>query len=731
VLVWLLIVACALGPQGCSFGEKRLHYIGEPEPEEVVDPQFNIVPPPEPEETVSGFGAAGRPRTIAVRQRDEIWDLSLVEAIHLALINNRVARTRNDFLSPGNQLLLSPDSVVSVYDPAIRDTGFLFGTKGVESALSVFDPIFSTNLNFGTNSTLQNNPITSGGIPPGTPLNQDTSQAVMSLTKTMAYGATAGVAQTWTYNSSNQPFQLFNSLFTGNIQFTYNQPLLAGAGTDFARISGPVANSIQGVSGLNQGVVIARINTDISLLDFETQVRNMVHDVEDLYWELYLAYQNYHSLVSAQNAARKLWETVNAKAATGLPGGGRAEEAQARESYFESRARVEAALAGPAGRGGEQGIYGVELQLRRICGLPTNDGKIIRPSDEPSIAQVVPHWDISLATAYTRRQELRKQKWNIKSLELQLQAAHNLNRPQLNFVSNYEINGFGRLLFAPNGTTGTIADTLQNYTRDLYTGNQTGWNLGLQFAMPLGLRNAHAQVRNTELRLIKAKSALDQQEQEVSHELAATFQAVDYWWQNMQTNYNRRQAAADNLDAAKNDYDVERKPLDLVLQAQNRLTIAEVSFYRSVVEYNKTLAELQLRQGTLLEYNHVHLAERDWDPEAKLGARELARARSHALDAFSFDPVYHEPEAFVPRQVGLPPFQDAPDVMQIPDVSIPSADVSRAERRLPPKDAVRRTGGEPSADVSRAERRLPPRDADTGSATVIPKLPPAGSDREP
>jgi len=705
-LVWLLMLACALGPQGCSVGEKRIHYLGDPEPEEVVDPQFKIVTPPEPEETTSAYGPALKPRTIADRQRDEIWDLSLVEAIHLALINNRVARTRNDFLSPGNQLLLSPDSITSIYDPAIRDTGFLFGTRGVESALSVFDPILSTNLNFGSNSTLQNNPITSGGIPPGTPLNQDTSQGVISLTKNMAYGATAGLAQTWTYNSSNQPFQLFNSLFTGNVQFTYNQPLLAGAGTDFARISGPIANSIQGVSGLNQGVVIARINTDMSLIDFETQVRNMVHDVEDLYWELYLSYQNYHSLVSAQNAARKLWETVNAKAGSGLPGGGRAEEAQAREAYFESRARVEAALAGPAGRGGEQGIYGVELQLRRICGLPTNDGRIIRPADEPSIAQMVPNWDMSLATAFTRRQELRKQKWNIKSLELQLQAANNLNRPQLNLVSNYEINGFGRRLFAPNGTTGTVADTLQNYTANLYSGQQTGWNVGVQFAVPLGLRNAHAQVRNTELRLTKAKSTLDTQELEVSHELGATFQAVAYWYQNMQTNYNRRQAAADNFDAARNDYDVQRKPLDLVLQAQNRLTIAEVSFYRSVVEYNKTLAELQLRQGTLLEYNHVHMAERDWDPEAKLGASRIARARSQALDAFSFDPVHHEPAAMVPRQAGPPPFQDAPDLLELPNELTPSA------------------------DVSRVERRLPPRDAETGSAAGEPKLPAATSTQQ-
>src|SRR5258707_5955698 len=253
------------------------------------------------------------------------------------------------------------------------------------------------------------------------------------MTKKVGYGAQIVVVNRVNYNDSNQPFQLFPSLFTGNVQFTYNQPLLAGAGTDFNRISGPIGSSIQGVSGLNQGVVIARINTDISLMDFEIQVRNMIHDVEDLYWELYLAYQNYHSLVMSRNASLKLWQAVQAKFGEGLQGGGRSEEAQAREQYFEARARVEAALGGPAGRGGEQGIYGLELQLRRICGLSANDGKVIRPSDEPSVAQMVHNWDVSLATAFSRRQELRKQKWNIKSIEMQLKAAKNLARPQFNF----------------------------------------------------------------------------------------------------------------------------------------------------------------------------------------------------------------------------------------------------------------------------------------------------------
>ncbi len=653
-MAWLALLGGVVFPCGCTSPDKKFTYLGKAELQDYRDTQLTIDEPEDPRGVDSPTLVTMKPRTVADRSRDDIWNVTLDEAIHLALTNNKIARTRNEFQSPGNPVLSNPEGVSSVFDPAIRESGFLFGNRGVESSLSAFDPVLAGNATFGNSSVIQNNPVLSGGIPAGRTLFQDTAAVTTSLTKNMAYGATTAVSQSWNYQDTNQPFQLFPSLYTGDILFNYTQPLLAGAGTEFNRISGPLATNIQGVSGLNQGVIIARINTDISLADFEVQVRNMVHDVEDLYWELYLAYRNYDSLVTARDTALKIWQTVSAKSRSGLPGGGQAEEAQSRDTYYEARARTESALAGPPGKGGDQGIYGLELQLRRICGLPSNDGRIIRPADEPTVAQVLHNWDLCLATAFARREELRKQRWIVKSVELQLRAANNLARPQLNFVSSYQLNGFGQRLFGDNGPPGSAGQFLTNYNRSLYAADQTQWNVGMQFSMPLGLRNAHAQVRNTELRLMKAYAVLDAQELEIGHELAATFQSMDYWYQNTQTNYNRREAAAENLAAITADFEVDRKSIDQFYQAQNRVTIADIAFFRSLVEYNKSLAELQMRQGTLLEYNNIQLAEAQWVPEAKVDATRRAWARSFAFDVPAFDPVHQEPEPMVPNRGSSP-----------------------------------------------------------------------------
>ncbi len=621
---------------GCSGKrEKKLSYIGNADLKYYEDVALKLEYPDVEAPIPEAVANSQAPRLLGDRSQDEFWDMTLAEAIHLALANNKVVRTRNDFLSTGNQLYTNADGIQSVYDPAIRESGVLFGARGVESALSAFDTTFTTNLMFNQNSSIQNNLFAAGGLPSGSVLDQNTATFAAGLQKNMAYGAQVGVSQNINYFESNQPILLIPSSYNSNLLFNYTQPLWAGAGTDFTRIAGPLNTSITGLSGVNQGVMIARLNTDMSLVDFEIQVRNSLRDLEDIYWELYLAYRSYDSQQVARESALQTWKEVKAKMDIGGKGGGAADEAQAREAYFSARSSAEDAL---------QNLYTLEIQLRRMCGLSANDGRIIRPADEPISAEITPEWHICLAEALTRREELRRQKWNIKSYELQLSAAKNLANPQLNFVSSYQLNGFGQYLFNQNDPTLGRAGELQSMYRTQFAGGQTGWGAGFQFNMPLGLRNALAQVRNYELRVAKAREVLGQQELEVHHELAQSFQNLAWRYKTAQTNFNRRRAAVRQLEALEAEYKAGTKTLDLLLQAQTRLATAETAYYTSLVNYNKALSDLHFRKGTLLENDNVHLSEGLWTPEAYKDALRRAWARSHAMNTPAIDPVQHMPD---------------------------------------------------------------------------------------
>ena len=618
---------------GCHYGDKPLAYFGRTYFEHYKEAATEIDYPTVHSSSQDAALATDEPRRVGGRRKDEIWDMTLAEALHQAMSHSQLLRTNLQFLNPLNSLLTNPEIVPSVFDPAIQETEVTFGRRGVEAALSDFDAQFTTSMLWTRDEQVQNN-LFSGGLTPGDTLVEEGADFNARLQKQMATGGLFSVSQNINYSANNVPGRLFRSAYTGSLRADYRHPLLAGSGTDFNRIAGPLAGGIDGFS-VDQGVLIARINNDISIADFEAGVRNLLKDVEDLYWDLSLAYRAFDAERVARNSALRTWREVESKRAVGTVGGSAADEAQALDQYYESEARAQNALAD---------VYETESRLRRLIGLPVNDGRVIRPVDEPVSAEFLPDWHICLAEALTRRVELRRQKWQIKSLELQLRAATGLTRPRLDFISGYHVNGFGDHLFGQSDDDGTTAQGFSSFAETLSQGDQTGWELGFEFSVPIGLREAHSRVRNIELRLAKARAALAAQELDVSHELSVAFQGLGRWYETAATNFDRRRAAELRVRAAEAEYEAGRSTLDLLLRAQLSLSQAEINYYRSLSEYNKAIADVHYRKGTLLERNNVFLAEDRWHPRAYADAVRRAWARSFA---FPNREVHSEPYEFV------------------------------------------------------------------------------------
>jgi outer membrane protein TolC len=604
-----ILAAAALAGPGCVL------YTPTPDASLAVDHAHyahlarQIEFPNEPTPSDDLIAATPRPMSLSLEEPQNYLDLSLEETLHLALATSKVMREL------GGLVLRSPDNVRTRRDPAVAETDPRFG---IEGALSAFDATFTSTYSYENNDRALNNVFFGGGT---RLLEQNFLVAQSQLAKTGATGTQFALKNYTQYDANNAPGNAFASAWTTWFDVEGRHPILQGGGVNFNRIAGPNAQP-----GVINGVVIARINSDLALADFEAAVRNFVSDVENTYWDLYFAYRDLDAKVAARNAALETWQRVHALYEQGRRGGEAEKEAQAREQYFRFQEEAQNALHGRLIDGtrtnngssggtfrGSGGVYVVERRLRLLIGLPISDGRLIRPSEEPVKAELVFDWETSLVEALSRRVELRRQKWQIKKREAELEANKNFLKPQLDAIGRYRWRGFGDDLFH----TGAGMDgRFDNAVADLVSGDFQEWQLGLEFSLPIGFRQAFAAVRNSELHLARERSLLLEQERAVVYDLSNAIADVERSRQVVETNLNRRLAARQQLQAVQAAFDADNATLDLLLEGQRRVAEADVAYYRSLVEYTLAAKNVQLEKGTLLDYNEIYLQEGPWPDKA-------------------------------------------------------------------------------------------------------------------
>ncbi len=247
---------------GCSLTQKPVTYVGHADLQyyKGLATKIDYANCPDPDSPVAY--ASQEPRRIRHMRKDRIWDLTLSEALHIALKNNKIIRTREQINFPRNPLVQNPDQIPSIFDPALQETGVLFGQRGVEAALSDFDAQFSTSLEWNHNAQVENNQgLTAVPVINGLPtLIQDQGTFKARLDKTFADSSELSFINEWDYLQNNVTGNLFPSVYTGFVRAEYRKPLLAGSGTDYTRIAGPSNKNTPGVAN----GVVSRGSTTIS-----------------------------------------------------------------------------------------------------------------------------------------------------------------------------------------------------------------------------------------------------------------------------------------------------------------------------------------------------------------------------------------------------------------------------------------------------------------------------------
>ena len=407
---------------------------------------------------------------------------------------------------------------------------------------AIFDPVDPTQaLIFGSSS---NNFINS-----------------TTLAKQNALGGTAGFGFNSTYSQFAPGLSALNPQTATSANINYTQPLLRGRGT------GPNLAPI----------VISRINTELSYFQLKDSIQEMVRSVISAYWSLVAARTD---VWSKRQQIEQLEEVVNrVKKRVKIGIDNRANLSQVQVTLANARASL---VTSRATMIQQEGV------LRNLIGLPPSDESQLIPHTPPTDERFQPDWSQILEIASERRPDLIELKLIIEADEQQLIIARNGALPQLDGVAMYRWNGLDGTM--PNGG-----------------GYQSGrgafndWTLGVNFSVPLGLRQARAQMRQRELIIARDKINLQQGLHNAAHILATNLRSLDQTYEQYLAYREVREAAKTNLDYQMALLRAETGLLINVLQAVSDWGNAISNEASALSTYNTTFATIERQTGTILE----------------------------------------------------------------------------------------------------------------------------------
>ena len=562
--------------------------------------------------------------------------LSLDEAIRMSIGNVDVVRVLAG--------TTATNSGRTIYDPAVANTS-------IDQQNARFDPTLSVT---NTWNRLENPVAIFDPPPPAPPTTssitgnrQDSFVTSTNLTKQNAFGGTFGVG----FDAS--PTRITPGTFPLNPQtrsstnFNYTQPLLQGG-----RLGPNLAP-----------IVLARIDTERSYFQLKDSMQEHVRGVIEAYWSLVAARTDVWARRTQVEQLTEILRRIDATVRTGT--GATADKAQAQLALANFRANLIAS---------EANVIQREAALRNIAGLSPADGARLIPNTPPQTERFLPDWQSIVELACERRPDVIELKLILEADQQQWQIARNNALPRLDAVGQYRWNGLDGTM--PNGASLSSA-----------SGAFTDWTLGVNFSVPLGLRQSRAALRARELIIARDRVNLHQGLHFSIHQLATSVRSLDQTYEQYLAYREAREAARVNLKVQVAKLVTGTVLFINVQQAVTdwgNLISAEAN---ALTQYNTLLATLERQTGTILETHAVVFYEERFGSIGPLGrfcddvCYPLNKRPTPNADRY---PPGEQPseETFDLQQPGN--LRDKLRGLNIKDIELPTLEEIMREQSVPP-----------------------------------------------
>ena len=486
------------------------------------------------------------------------WQESCSQPI-LAKEPNKACRVELEQLI-WHSMLYSPRVQSILIAPKIQRTD-------IQNAQGALDRRRFAQTNYHNTSDPTGNTLTTGGPPR---LNEQFWENSVGIRDRNVLGGKTELSQMFNARDNNSLFFKPNDQADTKLRLNYTQPLMRGSGRYYNTSS----------------IRIAGLKTDEKIATANRELQKHAWDVVNAYWELVL---NRHLLEQARHGQDRLKQIKSQLL-----------NREGRDLVQTYVSRANAAIANQQGQieTAKANILGVQASLRQLVNSPDLDQlncleiiPLTMPTtDLPSIPI-----EEELVAALNNRGDLLAIQQTIQVALVQKNLAINELRPQLDLETDSYVRGLrGNNEFA------------QSYGNQFDKGRPS-FSTGVTYLNPVRNRSAKANLTSRQLEIAKLQS-------DYSNELKKAYADIFTAIANAEATYATTLAAIASTLASRDEVDGHKalfedfmgenpsrsNVLNDLLDAENRLIIAENAWATRQVQHMLALIRIKYESGTLM-----------------------------------------------------------------------------------------------------------------------------------
>jgi outer membrane protein len=420
----------------------------------------------------------------------------------------------------------------------------------------------------------------------------------IGFAQTLTTGSIVGVDATMSRSSSNSNFSTLNPSWTGSLRYSFTQHLMQNFGRDVNLHS----------------VRVAQTNQKISESNFERQLIDLVAQAQRSYWDLVFAAEDIKVKQRSVDLAQKTLSDNEIQVRIGT---------LAPIDVIQSKSEVaNRKLAFVSSTYTE---VQTQDQVKKLITNQGDPGMLLAklaPAEGvrmPQAADVLPIEE-EIKIALENRPEMKQLQLDLESKKLDTSFLKNQLLPTVDFVAQYTQSGVAGTKAAANpffgapaavnpdliGGVGTTFHEIFGCSFPLNC-NYTSYSVGFSVQIPLKNRAAQGDFSRALTDQHTSEQKLTAQAQQIALEVRNALTQVDMNKAKIEAATTARELAEQQLAAEQKKFELGASTIRFVLEEQRNVAQAQTDELQSLVNYTKSLVDLDHSTGMTLKKNNIEI----------------------------------------------------------------------------------------------------------------------------